>query len=313
MSPQKNQKSDRALAAQITRAASQQTYLTIRLLADSERTDDAYRAYAYFRWVDDWLDEPDRPAADRLVFLERQQTLIAADGNHPRIIAELDPGPEENLALDLLEREPDKASGLHAYFNNLMAVMEFDARRCHQLISARELSSYTHWLAVAVTEAMHYFIGQNCRSPRSARRYLAVSGAHITHMLRDTLDDLATGYYNIPREVLETGKIDVGDINSPAFREWVHKRVDLAHGFFKAGHRYLARVESIRCRFAAFAYIHRFEGVLDCIERDGYYLRQKYPEQNRPGLALISRAMWLALQAPIIDRAARTPRRAQTN
>ncbi|HWQ83615.1 MAG TPA: hypothetical protein VN363_03560 [Anaerolineales bacterium] len=62
MSPRSTPKSSRELASQITRAASQQTYLTIRLLADPGQADDAYRAYAYFRWVDDWLDEPGRPA-----------------------------------------------------------------------------------------------------------------------------------------------------------------------------------------------------------------------------------------------------------
>ena len=311
MPSQKTQNSDRALAAQITHAASQQTYLTIRLLADSKRIDDAYRAYAYFRWVDNWLDEPGCPDPERLAFLQRQQRLITADGNKSRESAELNPVPEENLALDLLEREPDKASGLHAYFNNLMAVMEFDTRRRHRLISAHELSSYTHWLAVAVTEAMHYFIGQKCRSPPSARRYFAVSGAHITHMLRDTLDDLATGYYNIPREVLEAGKIEADDVSSPAYREWVQRRVELARGCYRASRSYLARVESLRCRVAAFAYMHRFEGVLDCIEQDGYLLRTEYPEQKRLGLELISWAMWMALQAPAMDHAARTLRRAQ--
>ena len=44
------------LASSITKAASKQTYYTIRFLVDRERVADAYRAYAYFRWVDDTLD-----------------------------------------------------------------------------------------------------------------------------------------------------------------------------------------------------------------------------------------------------------------
>ena len=49
--------SSQALAASITKAASKQTYYTIRFLVDRERVKNAYRAYAYFRWVDDTLDE----------------------------------------------------------------------------------------------------------------------------------------------------------------------------------------------------------------------------------------------------------------
>ena len=45
-----------SVASSITKAASKQTYYTIRFLVDRERVDDAYRAYGYFRWVDDVLD-----------------------------------------------------------------------------------------------------------------------------------------------------------------------------------------------------------------------------------------------------------------
>ena len=291
--------SDAALAGRITRSASQQTYYTIRFLADRQLVEDAYRAYAYFRWVDDWLDKPGRPDPERLVFLQRQQNLVSANGNSAQVVGALAPAlsPEEHLAVDLLQREQDPHSGLHAYFNNLMAVMEFDAGRRQRPITGHELSRYTHSLAVAVTEAMHHFIGKNCRSPQSATRYLAVSGSHITHMLRDTFDDVPAGYYNIPQEVLVAAGIGPNDVHHPAYREWVHKRVDLARACFKAGRSYLAKVESLRCRVAAFAYMLRFEGVLDSIEKDGYLLRQSYTEQKNLGIPLISRALRTALQA----------------
>ena len=54
---------------------------------------------------------------------------------------------------------------------------------------------------------MHYFIGNHSYSPHNETRYLAVTGAHIAHMLRDTFDDVQAGYYNIPREVLEANHI----------------------------------------------------------------------------------------------------------
>ena len=84
----------------------------------------------------------------------------------------------------------------------MMAVMAFDADRRGRLISQAELNEYTHWLAVAVTEAMHYFIGHDCASPLGPTRYLAVTGAHITHMLRDALEDVEAGYYNLPAELV---------------------------------------------------------------------------------------------------------------
>ena len=54
-----------ALAAAITKSASKQTYYTIRFFVDRGRVDDAYRAYGYFRWVDDVLDaEAPFPSGD---------------------------------------------------------------------------------------------------------------------------------------------------------------------------------------------------------------------------------------------------------
>jgi len=180
----------------------------------------------------------------------------------------------------------------------MMAVMAFDAERRGRLISQRELDAYTHWLAVAVTEAMHYFIGHNCASPRDETRYLAVTGAHVTHMLRDALEDAAAGYYNIPREVLAANGIAPGEVDSQAYRKWVRARVEKARACFRAGRDYLARVENLRCRIAGYAYTHRFEVVLDCIEREGYLLRAHYPERKGRGrgLEMIGSALWTALK-----------------
>ena len=44
------------LARSITRAASAQTYYTVKFMVDRPMIEDAYRAYAYFRWVDDFID-----------------------------------------------------------------------------------------------------------------------------------------------------------------------------------------------------------------------------------------------------------------
>ncbi len=46
-----------ALARSITWASSKQTYYTARLMVDKDLVDDCYRAYAYFRWADDIIDD----------------------------------------------------------------------------------------------------------------------------------------------------------------------------------------------------------------------------------------------------------------
>src|ERR1051325_1628040 len=124
------------------------------------------------------------------------------------------------MLVALVQKDHGKNSGLQCYLRNMMAVMSFDADRRGRLISQMELNEYTHLLASAVTEAMHYFIGHCCYSPQDETRYLAVTAAHITHMLRDTFDDIQAGYFNIPREVLNTNRISPFDIDSKAYRSW---------------------------------------------------------------------------------------------
>jgi phytoene/squalene synthetase len=171
-------------------------------------------------------------------------------------------------------------SGLQAYIRSMLRVMVFDAGRRGQLISQAELARYTRDLAEAVTEALHYFIGHGDKSPRDSRRYLAASAAHVIHMLRDTTEDVESGYYNIPREYLEAHKIDPHQVGSDPYRQWTQSRVALARAYFQAGRSYLAQVENLRCRLAGQAYIARFETTLQAIERDGYCLRRAYTERK---------------------------------
>lgn len=289
-------------APSITKAASKQTYYTIRFLADRERAADAYRAYAYFRWVDDVLDGEADSGGERSVFIHRQRSILEAcyRGEAPR-----DADIQEMMLVELIRSDTEKNSGLESYLRNMMAVMIFDADRRGRLISQTELNEYTRWLATAVTEAMHYFIGHGYYSPQDEARYLAVRAAHITHMLRDTLDDVQAGYFNIPREVLDANRITPDEVESAAYRAWVRSRVGLARSNFKAGREYLHRVVDPRCRLAGFAYSARFEWLLDTIEREGYYLRPQYNERKSfaTGLrmsldALSSMFNWRGVRVP---------------
>lgn len=265
------------LATTITRTQHKHTDFVIRFLVDRDRIPDAYRAYAYFRWVDDQLDTGELPRAERLAFIGRQRGL--AEGCYRGEWPE-NPSPEESMLVDLIRGDAAPNGRLQAYIRNMLAVMAFDAERKDRTISAQELSQHTHWLAVAVTEALHHFIGHNCPPPPLESRYLAADAAHITHMLRDAAEDVENGFYNIPREVLHAHRLDPRDMQNSQYRNWVESRVRLARDRFAAGKGYLARVENLRCRLAGYAYIARFEGVLDVIEGDGFALHGSYPENK---------------------------------
>ena len=295
-----------SLAAKITRTASKQTYYTIQLLVDRERIPDAFRAYAYFRWVDDRLDAETASPSERMSFLQRQQSILE-DCYQGQPSGDL--SPEELMLVDLIMGNPEKSSGLEAYLRDMMAVMAFDVGRRGRAISAAELSEYSRMLAMAVTEALHYFIGHNCCTPQDDTRYLAVRGAHVIHMLRDWQEDVEAGYFNIPEDYVQAHGLERSDVDAPAFREWVRSRVHLARACFQHGREYTARVKNLRCRLAGYAYIARFEWMLYAIERDGYRLRAAYPERKswRAGIWMLTRALASAIGLQRTNFAPRKP------
>src|SRR6266498_5487284 len=101
----KNPNLSQDLAPLITRVASKQTYYTIRFLADRDRVTDAYRAYAYFRWVDDVLDAESGSQSERSAFVNRQKSLLEScyRGESLR-----DMRPEEKMLADLSQRNDEK-------------------------------------------------------------------------------------------------------------------------------------------------------------------------------------------------------------
>jgi phytoene/squalene synthetase len=266
-----------SLARSITWASSKQSYFTARLLADRDLVDDCLRAYAYFRWADDMIDISLSGNTERTAFIERQKTLIDSlyQGERPDGLS-----PEEAMLADLVAHDRTPDSGLRSFIHNFMAVIEFDAHRRGHIASQQELAAYTACLAAAVMEGIQYFIGNGHPYPRTHDRNLAVTGAHITHMLRDMREDFSTGLINIPAEYLEAHSLAVEDINSAPFRLWVREQVELARYCFREGQIYIDSLEVLRCKLAGVWYCARFACVLNAIERDGYQLRADYPVRH---------------------------------
>jgi phytoene/squalene synthetase len=265
------------LPARITKAGSKQTYYTFLLLTNRGRVEDAFRSYAYFRWLDDLLDCNSGTKQEKLALLKRQQALldICYQRQPPGEVK-----PEEQMLVDLVQNDREEYSGLQIYLRNMMAVMAFDIERCGRVISEAELSEYTRLLSTAVTDLLFYFIGYEDSPSRIDIRYYAVNGAHVVHMLRDIVEDISTGYFNVPSEYNNSQPISLEDLHSLSFRKWVFERVKLARQYFNVGRKYISQVKSFRCRLAGFAYITRFEWMLRAIERDMYCLRADYPERK---------------------------------
>ncbi len=247
-----------SLARSTTRAGSLHSYLTIRWLVDRDLTDDAFRAYAYFRWLDDWLDGEDAPRLERLRRVRLQQDLLARARRgltcHPQ-------QAEEAWLVELARRDRPGHPGLRSYLDHMLAVMHFDADRRGRTIRAEELAWYSRCLSHAVMDGLSYFVGHRFPYPPTRTRDLAAFGAHIVHMLRDASEDTAAGYFNVPREYLTAHRLFPDDVSSPRYQMWVRHRLALARRCFGLGKRYIAGLGNLRVQLAGYAYCARFEST----------------------------------------------------
>ena len=266
------------LAQTITRAGSKQTYYTARLMVDKDLVDDFCRAYAYFRWIDDFVDVSSRTDDERYRFMTHQKELIE-NLYQKKPVENLT--AEEDILRDLINNDHGEHSGLQSFIRNMFAIIEFDAKRKGRLASSEELNWYVNTLGKSVTDGLLYFIGSGSNYPESENRYKAGIAAHITHLLRDMHQDIADGFINIPREYLEEHNLDPLEMEKVIYKSWVQERVELAREYFTDGKRYLDQLSVLRSKIVGHWYCARFEVVLDTIEQDGYSLRKDYHERQR--------------------------------
>jgi len=263
-------------------------------MVDKDLVDDFYRAYAYFRWIDDVIDVSSRTDEERLRFITRQKELIE-DLYQKQPVENLT--AEEVILQDLINNDRGEDSGLQSFIRNMFAIIEFDANRKGRLVSSGELDWYVNTLGTSVTDGLLYFIGNGSNYPDSENRYQAGVAAHITHLLRDMHQDNADGFINIPREYLEDHNLKPLDMDKNLYKSWVQERVELARQNFTEGKRYLDQLSVLRCKIVGHWYSARFEVVLDTIEQDGYVLRKDYHERQRISTWL--KIAWLGVSLTI--------------
>ncbi|MBU0591652.1 squalene/phytoene synthase family protein [Candidatus Micrarchaeota archaeon] len=279
-----------ALAQSITSSSSKQANFIASLLVDKPLISDFYRAYAYFRWADDVIDDQCQSVEERRSFIKGQKNLIDSLylGEKPNFL------PEEEMVVDLIRNGRGESNLLQSYIYNLLSILEFDAGRGGKLVSEQELIQYSNYIGKGVTDLLLYCIGNDYSYPSSEKRYFAATGAHIVHLLRDYVEDLPCGYINIPKEYLDAHGLNPKNIENLAFRNWVKKRVKLARKYFREGKKYIDKVDVLRYKIMAYCYCLRFETILDTIEKDNYVLRAEY--NNRRSLLTWVKMAYVALK-----------------
>ena len=101
-----------SLARSITWVGSKQTFFVGYFMVDRNLVNDFFRAYAYFRWIDDIVDVSVKSKEDSIIFIRRQRELIEfLYMNEP--LSNL--SQEEEMMADLVRHDNTKNSRLKSF------------------------------------------------------------------------------------------------------------------------------------------------------------------------------------------------------
>lgn len=271
------------LARRITWMGSKQSYLIGQLLVDRTLRNDFFRAYSYFRWIDDMIDEVIHTRSERIEFIDRQSELIRSIYSNKKVKIE---NEEEEILLDLIKNDRRTHDGLRSFIEKMFSIIEFDTLRKDTLISEEELDLYNKMLGISVVDGLQYFIGNEHSYPKTIDRYEAAIASHRTHILRDMKKDLQNGIFNIPDKIIRKSYPGALGTISDQHVEWVREQVREARTGFNLGKEYIEKMEILRCKIAASWYCYRFEVILDAIEKDGCLLRESYSELRKNSILI---------------------------
>jgi len=290
---------DKALVARATATTKRHNpsaYWLSNLLYDKGMTPIFCLIYAYFRWLDDYIDEPNTESFVCRQMVANQKELLVGAYCNPRMSVSSTP---EAMIVSVIDYDKSRGMLLKTSIMDMIAALEWDTYRRGKVVSSKELAQYSWWLGRSYTKALQAFIAYPYKYPDHEYRYYAGVGAHITHIMRDFYEDLSLGYINISKEDIRHYSIDIRCPIALSLREWAQKTVITARKYINWGKLYLSTLPIFRCRLMGYIYCSRYEMVLDVIEDADFDLSMNRFESVRKG-KYYWQAISNALTSPMI-------------
>lgn len=234
------------------------TSLLVRLYCRRQARSIPLRIYGYFRWLDDRVDDPGLAAPEKTALVAAERRRIRALYAAPDPADPLDPVVRYDLG---------RAGRLREWFDRMLDVFEFDARRTGQYVDRPQIMEYSQNLSEVYTRFLVEFLEPRYGyEPPDAR---LAHACHLLHMLRDHAVDRGLGYYNIGRDEAERYGFQPGDVGGEGLRRWLGERLDLIDDCLRAGWRRIRRKRSLRIKLIVHLYCCRYRPMLRRLRRHG--------------------------------------------
>ncbi|NWF90439.1 MAG: hypothetical protein HXY50_13380 [Ignavibacteriaceae bacterium] len=182
-------------------------------------------SFAYLRWVDDFVDNPNIAVSDKEKLVNRQKFLIQQYAKKHFEEYKL---PEEAFLYHFIEyaNKVNAQILINAAKKMVEAIgMDVDRLKGDGIFSEAELNFYINTLSKALYDIIIYFFlpGQY----QSVQNVLTGRFQARAFMMRDIIEDIDAGFINIPREDINKFKLDINSIKEKRNLEhWLEKEID---------------------------------------------------------------------------------------
>lgn len=162
--------------------------------------------YAYLRWVDDFVDNPQHNIREKISFVGRQKILID-DFSSSKQAAQI--SFEESFLFHLIKFALSRQKTfLIDALKMLVDTIEMDALRLvhNGVYNKEEMKTYIEKNSKAFFDIITWFVAPN--NPYTSQNIYCGKFATRLFMLRDFEDDVKIGFINITKEDLERYDLD---------------------------------------------------------------------------------------------------------
>jgi phytoene synthase len=251
---------DRRRAAQLTRGKARSFYLASLFLPASVRRE-VHTLYAFYRTVDDLVDEPPEGMGRRDIesmLIDWESALRGTNTpDNPFVAGAVKLAETHAIPVDYLCMVLEGAR-----FDLDVTILQ----------TRQDLIHYSVLMAGSVGMVMSYLLGASDADSLVAANDLGVA-MQITNVLRDVGEDLGRGRVYLPREELEyhgysLGALKRGEVDE-SFCRVMRSLASEARGYYESGLQGIARLDQ-SVQFSIYLAATLYGRILDKIEENGF-------------------------------------------
>lgn len=193
-------------ASETIKSKNRFTYIFWNLFFSRDQIPVLFLTYAFFRWLDDMVDENSNSIEFSKLLIDREVNNLVSLYAGIDVVPEYD---EENYLIAVVKNDLQKEEILRKIIEDFFSAISWDLRRRNSIPEQCELNRYSYLLGQSYSQGMVIGLGYKSYDPRFIHigEYCGVA-AHLTHLMRDLFIDLDLGYINISKEDVDKYHID---------------------------------------------------------------------------------------------------------